>query len=666
MKKHLLQLLYTGLFAGISLSSQAQIQWASTVEDYSSQSGKQQYTSGQALGPPNSLPQGGNTPTAWKPQGHDHEHIRVNFKIPQKAGKITIVESFNAGAVSEVEAFDERGSVCFFQRIEAADVPGGIRVLEVAVPESTAPIKSIRLSLDGKGREHSIDAIGIGDAASTYVPKVNTINGMLFARAAVKMPASVNSTYDELNPIITPDGNTMYFSRRNSPKNLGGVQDHEDIYFSTMNARGEWNEAKNFGAPLNNEEPNFVCSVSPDGNRLLLGNIYGKMGSETSGASYSVRTDEGWSRPEAVRFIKFKNLNERVDYFMGNSNKVMIISETRRSVMDNRDLYVSFLAEENLWTEPINLGPDLNTYADEYAPYLAADERTLYFASAGFPGYGRSDIFVSHRTGDSWTQWSVPENLGPVVNTELEDAYFSVTAAGNTAYFSSARSGKDLDIYFINMPIPAAGPVALLKGKVLDKETDKPLSSVARIKYENLSTGEETGFAQTTPKTGAFTIALPAGTNYGFYAEAPGYIAVSGNLDLTGLTAFSEQNQDIFMVPVKKGAVITLNNIFFDYNKATLKKESFPELKRTAAYLRNNPKTVIEIGGHTDSVGSNEFNQTLSLSRANTVRDYLISLKADPARMTAAGFGKTEQAAANATAKGRALNRRVVFKILEN
>ncbi|MES2387762.1 MAG: OmpA family protein [Bacteroidota bacterium] len=649
--------------------ARAQIQWASEVEEVSSQSDKYQYSGNQTLGAPNAMPQGGQSPVAWKPQSKGKEFVRVNYKTPQKVGKIFIVENHNAGAVNHVEAFDQKGHVRFSKDIQYLETPLEKRVLEVVIPGGTPDwnVSSVRITLHDGEYTRGIDAIGISaDSSDSWKPQVFTSRDMLFGNKAERMNDNLNSEWDELNPIVTPDGNTMYFSRRFHPKNVGGTDDHEDIYYSERDKNGIWGGARNFGPPLNNKEPNFVCSVSPDGNMLVLGNIYEPDGSMSNGASFSVMTNQGWSAPTEVRFIKYKNLSERVDYFMSNSGKIMLISEKKGKNMDNRDIYISFQVSDNLWSEPMNMGAGINTAADEYAMYLAADERTLFFSSNGYPGYGKSDIYMTKRIGEGWRDWTPPRNLGPAVNTPGEDAYFSITASGADAYFSTARDGgKNLDIYRIKMPTAEAGAVALLRGQVIDQETNKPLPNSARIAYENLATEEEVGVARSRPKTGSFTISLPAGVNYGYYAEAPGYIAVNGNLDLSNLTTYQETTQNIYMVPDKVGSIVTLNNIFFDFDKYVLKKESYPELKRTAAYLEKNPKTEIEIDGHTDSVGTAEYNNKLSYNRANAVREYLISLKVSPSRLTVKGFGKSKPAVDNKTGQGRALNRRVEFTIMK-
>jgi OmpA-OmpF porin, OOP family len=482
-----------------------------------------------------------------------------------------------------------------------------------------------------------------------------------------RLGATLNSPYNEFGPTISPDGNTLYFSRRYHPENVGGIDDKEDIWYSEWDAHNkQWKEAKNIGTPLNNDSYNFISSVTPDGNTLLVGNIYGKRGEMNSGASISRRTTTGWTFPEKLDITNEKNKSDQVNYSLSSSGKVLIISAERpKDTKGKRDLYVSFLQDDGKWTEPKNLGEVVNTKTDDYAPFLAADERTLYYSTSGYPGFGKDDIFITRRLGDGWDQWTEPENLGPKINTAKDDAYFTLPASGEWAYYcSNAHSGKDLDIYRIILPLAyRPKPVVLVKGRVLHQKSNAPLP--AKIVYYDLKTGKELGRASSNPTDGQFQVILPSGINYGYMAEANNFVPISANLDLQQLKDYKEIKNDLMLVPLEVGEIVRINNVFFDFDKATLQPESITELSQIINLLNKYPEMAIELSGHTDNKGSAEYNEKLSMARANTIMSYLTAHGINQHRLMAKGYGKSTPVTTNDTDEGRAINRRVEFKILK-
>jgi outer membrane protein OmpA-like peptidoglycan-associated protein len=207
-------------------------------------------------------------------------------------------------------------------------------------------------------------------------------------------------------------------------------------------------------------------------------------------------------------------------------------------------------------------------------------------------------------------------------------------------------------------------PVVLISGKVYNAKTKEPMS--ANIEYENLADGSNAGVAVSSPANGEYRIVLPYGKNYGFMAYAEKFIAVSDNLDLTQVAEYKEIERDLYLVPLEVGSTIRLNNIFFDFGKATLRPESYPELDRLLGYMAQNSKMKIELSGHTDNVGSDDANLKLSDDRAKAVVEYLISKGVEVERVVAKGYGKTKPVGTNDTEEGRQLNRRVEFTILKN
>jgi outer membrane protein OmpA-like peptidoglycan-associated protein len=392
--------------------------------------------------------------------------------------------------------------------------------------------------------------------------------------------------------------------------------------------------------------------------------------------------------------------------------KAILLAFSRKKNSEDDDIYVSFL-ENGKWTRPIDLGDGINSKYSETTPFLSADGKTLYFSSDRPGGQGSQDIYMTRRLDETWQNWRKPQNLGPPVNTDEYDAYYSISAKGDYAYFMSAKGslGKK-DIFRLAVespesagkesagtesggtesggkivnapPVDAAigesrfgpsstrsvtsqesDPVVLLSGTVLNQKTGK-VPDDASITYEDLATGKTLGQAKPDPNTGKYKLVLPYGKNYGITANAKGLIPTSINLDLSTVRGryIELDDRDLSMVPLVKGNTATVNNLFFDLGKATLKPESEPELKRILQVMKDNKSLVIEISGHTDNTGSDEINNKLSLERANAVKDNLLKGGIDTARIRTKGYGKSKPKADNATEEGRQINRRVEIEIL--
>ena len=289
---------------------------------------------------------------------------------------------------------------------------------------------------------------------------------------------------------------------------------------------------------------------------------------------------------------------------------------------------------------------------------MASDGKTLYFASKGHPGYGYFDLFVTKRLDETWKNWSKPENLGKIINSTGFDLSIFLSAKGDKAYV-----GREKDIWEIDNTVKQ-DPVILVKGKVYDAKTKQILS--AKIEYNNLKTNKMMGTAISDPTTGSYMIVLPFGFNYSFMADKENYYAITQNIDLTNLNEYKEMEVDLYLTPIEKGAVIRLNNIFFDSGKHDLLSESFAELDILNGFLMSNKNIKIEIAGHTDAVGSDLENMELSKNRANSVLKYLVSKGVSSNRIVSTGYGETKFISNNTTEEGKKLNRRVEFIILED
>lgn len=480
----------------------------------------------------------------------------------------------------------------------------------------------------------------------------------------VNLGPMVNSEYNEVLPVIAPDGKTLYFVRKDHPENAGRAR-RDDIYVSRLQEDGNWGPAANIGAPLNDEGFNFVCTVMPDNNSLLLGNRYYRDGSQDEGVSLTTRSDSGWSFPVHIEIRNIGNLSDLSEYTMSPDGRVVIMSVLRADSIGGRDLFVSMRREDGSWSDPANMGPTINSPFQDITPFLAADGTTLYFSSDRPGGYGSNDVYMTRRLDYTWKNWSPPRNLGYPINTSGWDAYYTVPANGEFAYFVSTSSGYGKsDLFRIALPESARPmPVMLVSGKVRDVD-GKIVPAV--IEYERLSDGKPVGSSHADPVTGAYSIALPLGHEYGLHAESDGYYPVSAHLDLTELGNFDEVQRDLVLAPLTRGSSIRLNNVFFDFDSSVLRPESYPELDRLVRLLRERPSMIIQIDGHCDDMGGHEYNMDLSRRRARAVADYVASQGISSARLMPRGFGKTRPVATNDTDEGRQLNRRVEYTIMQN
>jgi OmpA-OmpF porin, OOP family len=673
MKKRLIQIIAILFYQAIANGQT--VQWASKVMEFSSQLTPIQYSAQQALGKPNILPAGGDNPNAWTPdKPNRREFIKLGFETPMTIQQIAVAESWNPSALYRVLAYDQAGREYEMITLNPNTLPLKSRIINIIIPPTIFKVAAIKLEFDGAAvsGHFGIDAVAISDSNFPIIADIPLAESLAAGIKIEQLDKNLNSDAKELNPLLSPDGKTMYFSRRNHPENVGGTSDAEDIWYSELDANGKWTIAKNL-VQLNNDAPNFINTISPtpDGKSILalIGNKPSPDGKKTvAGVSMSSLVGGRWTKPVALNIVNDYNMDDHANYFLTNNRKTLLMSLQRADTRGDRDLYVSFLQDDSVWTEPLNLGEAVNTLAEESAPFLALDDKTLYFGSKGFSGYGGVDIYMSKKLDDTWTRWSTPINMGKIINSEFDDQYFNIPGNSVDSYYSRGVSGDNMDIFRVQLPPELAPELWVsISGKLVDAKTNKPIG--AKLIYERLPDGRDMGITQSDPATGEYHIKLPIGYNYSMHAEAKDYISESQHLDLRNYNRDLKEQIDfrlrpIEIVRIEEEAVVQLNSIFFDFNKAVLKPESFPELDRVVQLMGNKPQMTIEVAGHTDNIGSPDYNQKLSENRASAVRKYFLSKGIAAARVTSKGFGETRPIVSNDDEKdGRELNRRVEFRI---
>ena len=504
----------------------------------------------------------------------------------------------------------------------------------------------------------------------------------------------INSPSPEYGEEISADESIMIFTARR-PTTTGGQKDPvqneymEDLYISTKKD-GKWTPAVNMGKPINTDKHDATAGLSPDGQILFV------YLDENDGDIYQCeQKGDVWTKPEKLN----KNIN--TDYHessasISSDGKTLYFVSDKPSdgSLGDRDIWMSTKNEKGKWDKAVNLGPTINTQWGEEGVFIHPDGKTMYFSSQGHKTMGGYDIFKS--VYDATTKkWSEPENLGYPVNTPDDDVFFVISASGKHGYYASfnANGYGEKDIYMItflgpekpmvlnnedNLLASIAAPVketviapilqikeaqlTILKGVITDALTQKPLE--ATIELVDNTKNEVVATFTSNSASGKYLVSLPAGRNYGIAVKKDGYLFHSENFDIPNTAAFQEITKDVALKNVAVGSKIILKNIFFDFDKATLRPESTNELQRLTKLLNDVPTLKIEISGHTDSKGADDYNKKLSNSRAKSVVDYLIKAGISADRLTYVGYGEEQPIATNDTDEGRQLNRRTEFKIL--
>jgi len=491
---------------------------------------------------------------------------------------------------------------------------------------------------------------------STKVKSANTLRKM------ENLGQTINSAYSEMSPVISPDGKMLFYSRSvpNDPKNL-----IREIFVSSLKSDNTWSKPQSLGDSVNRKCWNIPCGVSSDGMTILLAGKYLPDGSVKGGFSVTNRLSQGWSQPIPLRIPDFPEQEEIQSGALSHDGKAILFSSHNcigENFYGSSDLYVTFHQNSTSWSKPLNLGSIINTYGFETTPFLASDGYTLYFSSDGHGGYGSNDIFVSIRLDSTWQNWSPPQNLGPRINTEDWESYFSIHASGDYAYLGSRKNTFGMmDLFKISMDSSMKPkPVILISGKVLvEGETSAQNVSIV---YEEIADSSNVGSAGADPQNLSYKICLNAGKVFAFYPQAKGFYGINECINLKDLKAYSEYKKDLILIPLKKGQKIRLNNIFFDRGKSILRSESNAELHRLVEILQLNSKMKIEIGGHTESMHADP---QLSQDRANAVADFLYKSGIQNNRVVATGYANQFPVDNSATREGERLNRRVEIKILE-
>ena len=535
----------------------------------------------------------------------------------------------------------------------------------------------------------------------THFYKVCLLAGLslpVMAAAQQELPAvpdtAVNSRFNEIKPLFSPDGATLYFTRSNHPLNAGGRRDRGDVWKARVVSPGRYADVQLADKAFNTSQMNSVIGFSGDGQEVYFQTYDTETKGKRQSGIYKMPLRGGKSQPVTIHY--FFNKAKYQDATLSPDGKVMLLAMESYSTYGLEDLYVSFLQPDGSWSEPKNLGVEINTPRQEMSAWLSTDGQTLYFTSNGHGGYGSMDIFRSQRLDGSWKRWSKPENLGPTVNSAGADMYYTEGPKGQWAYYSSTQNSEGFgDIR--KMPIPeqeykepllvdaeeetqrpqleadSSALVAMVEDSIQDSIEEVTVLAKQSFELEGQVQNENgqlqpaqlrvsrTGkdFADTRATTGSFDISLPEGGEYLVRVQAPGYFPVDTNLQVReGVNALN-----LRLRPLRVGESVRLENVMFRQSTAVLMEESNAALDEVVSLMQENPQMEILLTGHTDNQGNSKANIKLSRERVEAVENYLISRGISEDRIEGKGYGPTRPIASNASEETRKLNRRVEFII---
>ncbi|WKK80266.2 OmpA family protein [Marivirga arenosa] len=512
----------------------------------------------------------------------------------------------------------------------------------------------------------------------------------LLGQSTPQVIDSLESIYDDISPVLSADENTIYFTKKNHPENAGGERDQGDVWFSRK-INGQWTQAQRLRGPVNNSNYNAVIGITPDDNIMYVVGNY--TNPRKGGLSFSRRIGDNWSEPKPIDIPYYKNKSDHLSGSLSKDGKIMVLSLESFSTRGNEDIYYTFRKSIDEWTELRNLGVDINTEAQELTPYLAPDNKTLFFSSNGKGGKGSRDVFYSKRQDATWTTWSEPENLENV-NTEGADWYFKLFNNSQDVMLVNTVNSIGLgNIMQMNTPpevevepeveksMTASSQSVLAIATNSNQSNKKAAREKIQVKFQVVDgfTGAElkpqllikgvnemskSSYSEIVmSKTSTYKTKLYKDSIYTVDISVEGYLDDFQTIKTD--TISDNQTVKLELLSLTKGTTIQLKSVLFKRGTSTIMDGSFEELDRVYSMLKKNPNVEIELSGHTDNTGSAKLNIELSQERSDRIKQYLVDKGIDSKRLESKGYGGARPIASNKSEATRKLNRRVEFTIIK-
>lgn len=500
---------------------------------------------------------------------------------------------------------------------------------------------------------------------------------------------SLESIYDDISPVLSADENTLYFTKKNHPENAGGERDEGDIWFSEK-TDGKWATAQRLRGPINNTYFNAVIGITPDDNIMYVVGNY--KSPRKGGISYSRKIGDNWSEPQPVDIPYYKNKSDHLSGSLSKDGKVMVLSLESFGTRGNEDIYYTFRKSIDEWTELRNLGTDINTEAQELTPYLAADNKSLFFSSNGRGGKGSRDVFYTKRQDATWTTWSEIINLEDV-NSEGADWYFKLIEDGENAMLvntvnsiglgniltsvtpneveiepevEKSMTASSQSVLAINNNTNDRQPIARKKIQVQFEVIDaftgnilkpqlliKGVNEMSKSSYSEIVMGTSSSYKTKLFKDSIYTVDI----------SVEGFLGDKQTIKTD--TISDDQTIRLELMSLAEGTTIQLKSVLFKRGTADILDGSFEELDRVYTMLKKNPNVEIELSGHTDNTGSAKLNIELSQERSDRIKQYLVEKGIDAKRLESKGYGGARPISSNKSEATRKLNRRVEFTIIK-
>jgi hypothetical protein len=494
-------------------------------------------------------------------------------------------------------------------------------------------------------------------------------NRLLFAESAVKLvdnptnvvlqhiATPVNTPNDEYINYVNTDKDYMMLTRRTVLERSYEAKPvyTEELLYSEHND-SLWNTPIAVNLPWKQNLDMGSLNLSADGRSMYFTGCYWPIGLGGCDLYVSQILGEKWLEPKNLGG-SINTSNWESQPIISSDGKKLYFASKRKGGKGGSDIWMSIKLKNNSWSPPINLGDSINTSKDEMTPFLHADGRTLFFASTGHPGLGGYDLFISRQ--DELGRWSLAKNIGFPTNSRFNDINIFMSIDGEQSWISSDRAEGEgnMDIYtFSNYKELLPQKIMYVEGTVVDSLSMKPLK--AKIQITNISTYDVVNTTFSDSITGDFLIVVYPGVNYAFNISKKGYLFFSESINIEDSVGLSIIKHQFKLSPFAKGNKLVMNNVFFKFNESELLHASTIELEKLVVVLKQNPDSQIEIVGHTDNIGNKTYNIELSLKRARSVGEYLISKGIKAERLFYVGLGATAPIASNNSDIGRAKNRR--------
>lgn len=476
----------------------------------------------------------------------------------------------------------------------------------------------------------------------------------------VQMPAHLNRFGLQYFPYTTADQRYFIYTTR-----LSSRPDHDENIYISERKNGEWQEPASISNNINTKANEGAATISGDGKTLVFTSCNRPDGQGDCDLYISSRTGNNWSKPSNMgKLVNSKAWDSQPS--LSADGRTLYFSSTRGGGIGKEDIWVARLQEDGNWQKPVNLGKTVNSAGRDMAPSVHTSGSTLYFVSDGHLGLGGLDVFKVTRKQSK--QWSEPQNLGYPLNTQADEGSLFITSDNKVGYYSrqvTTDAGvPSIQLFQFDVPQEwrSSENSTYAQGRIFDKSTKKPLA--AQVQLYDVATDSLVQQVNSDKENGEYTVVLTEGKQYALYVTAPQYLLNSLSFDYTSPKSLSPVALDVYLDPIKAGAAVVLNNLFFETGAYRLADNSKTELNKLIRFLQQNEGMKLEIAGHTDDVGSDKANQVLSEKRALAVVDYLRTHGIGKDRLRHKGYGESGPVVPNNSEENRQLNRRIEMRVL--